>query len=94
MEVSVRELKNHLSTYLRRMQAGEVVIVTSRGKPLAQLTPVSVTPEETEAAAIERLRAQPWVRRGTGDKPTGARTPIPWKRGQKKLSDLVLADRE
>ncbi|HEX9592775.1 MAG TPA: type II toxin-antitoxin system prevent-host-death family antitoxin [bacterium] len=94
MEVSVRELKNHLSEYLRRMQAGEVVVVTSRGKPLAQLMPVTETPDETEAAAVERFRGQPWVRPAAGGKPEGARNPIPWQPGQKKLSDLVLEDRE
>jgi prevent-host-death family protein len=94
MEVSVRELKNHLSEYLRRMQAGEVVVVTARGKPLAQLIPVSEAPEETEAAAIERLRGQSGVRPAATGKPEGARNPIPWKPGQRKLSDLVLDDRE
>jgi prevent-host-death family protein len=33
----VRELKNHLSRYLERVQAGEEVIVTDRGRPVARL---------------------------------------------------------
>lgn len=38
MDVSVRELKNRLSEYLRRVQAGEELIVTKRGKPVARFT--------------------------------------------------------
>ena len=35
--VSVRDLKNHLSEHLRRVQAGERIIVTDRGRPIAEL---------------------------------------------------------
>jgi prevent-host-death family protein len=41
MEVGVRELKKHLSAYLDRAAAGEVVIVTDRGHPKARLMPLS-----------------------------------------------------
>ena len=43
MEVSVRELKDRLSEYLRRVQAGERVIVTDRKRPIAELGPVART---------------------------------------------------
>ena len=39
MVVSVRELKNHLSEYLRRVQDGEELLITSRGKPVGRLVP-------------------------------------------------------
>ena len=38
MEISVRELKSRLSETLRKVAAGEEVVVTSRGKPVAPLT--------------------------------------------------------
>jgi prevent-host-death family protein len=38
-EVSVRELKNNLSRYLREVEAGHEVTVTRRGKRVATLTP-------------------------------------------------------
>lgn len=41
MNVGVRELKQHLSEYLRRVGAGETVQVTDRGVPVALLVPVS-----------------------------------------------------
>jgi antitoxin (DNA-binding transcriptional repressor) of toxin-antitoxin stability system len=41
MEVSVRELKDHLSEYLRRVQTGERVVVTDRKRAIAELGPVT-----------------------------------------------------
>jgi prevent-host-death family protein len=41
MEVSVRELKDHLSEYLRRVERGERVVVTDRKRPIAEIGPVT-----------------------------------------------------
>ena len=37
--VGIRELKNRLSAYVRRVQAGDVVLVTDRGRVVAELVP-------------------------------------------------------
>ena len=37
MNVSVRDLENHLSEYLRRVSAGESLVVLRRGKPVAEI---------------------------------------------------------
>lgn len=37
--VGVRELKNRLSEHLRRVRAGESVLVTDRGEVVAELVP-------------------------------------------------------
>jgi prevent-host-death family protein len=37
--VGVRELKNRLSEYLRRVRSGESVLVTDRGQVVAELLP-------------------------------------------------------
>ncbi len=37
--VGVRELKNSLSEYLRRVRSGESVLVTDRGEIVAELAP-------------------------------------------------------
>ncbi|MGH1505572.1 MAG: type II toxin-antitoxin system Phd/YefM family antitoxin [Acidimicrobiales bacterium] len=42
-EVGIRELKNSLSRYLDRVRAGEEVIVTDRGRPVARLSPVDAS---------------------------------------------------
>jgi prevent-host-death family protein len=51
MEVSVRELKNRLSHYLRLIQQGQSIVVTSRHAPLAKLIPLP----EVEQAGLRRL---------------------------------------
>lgn len=96
METSVRELKAHLSEYLRRVAAGEEVTVTLHGKAVARLLPVAVakTPEELEEEAIARLDAMPWIRPGAGGKVRGSDRPIPWPEDEKSLSQIVLEERE
>jgi antitoxin (DNA-binding transcriptional repressor) of toxin-antitoxin stability system len=37
--VGIRELKNHMSEYLRRVRLGESVLVTDRGEVVAQFSP-------------------------------------------------------
>jgi prevent-host-death family protein len=37
--VGIRELKNHLSAYVRKAEAGDVVLVTDRGRVVAELVP-------------------------------------------------------
>jgi antitoxin (DNA-binding transcriptional repressor) of toxin-antitoxin stability system len=37
--VGVRELKNRLSEYLRRVRAGEAILVTDHGEVVAELAP-------------------------------------------------------
>lgn len=48
--VSIGRLKARLSEYLRRARAGEVVVVTDRGRPVARLAPL-----EGEAAVEGRV---------------------------------------
>ncbi len=96
MEVSVRDLKNHLSEYLRRARAGEEFVVTSHGRALARLSGVFThRPEqETEDAVIARLRALPFVRSANQPWQESPVLPIILEDGQPEVSDLVLADRE
>lgn len=37
--IGIRDLKNHLSRYVRRVEAGERVRVTDRGRVVAELVP-------------------------------------------------------
>jgi prevent-host-death family protein len=50
--VGVRDLKASLSAYLRRVKAGETILVTERGQPVARIVPVAI-PEH-----IARLLAE------------------------------------
>lgn len=40
-EVGIRELRDHLSRYLERVQGGEEVVVTDRGRAIARVLPMS-----------------------------------------------------
>ena len=55
--VGVRELKARLSRYLREVQAGEVILVTDRGRVVAELrAPGPGAAQESEAdRALRRL---------------------------------------
>ena len=60
--VSVAEAKNHLSELIARVEAGEEVAVTRRGKPVARLVAMddrATAPGRRErvAAAFQRLAA-------------------------------------
>lgn len=55
MDVAVRELKAHLSAYLRRAAAGELLTVTDRGRPLAVLGPV------LDAVDLATATAEGWL---------------------------------
>lgn len=50
--VASRDLRNHTSSVLERVQRGERVQITSHGKPVAELVPV----ESRKAPTISRNR--------------------------------------
>lgn len=94
MAVSVRELKAHLSAYLRRVASGEEVAITSRGQLVARLAPPASEKEDAEDAAIARIRSLPFLISGKGGKPEGAKRPVKIKRGQKMLAEIVIEGRK
>ncbi len=97
MEVSVRELKNRLSEYLRKVSAGHEVVVTSRGNAVARLVAPRGRPRRhsTEEEAIALFRSQPWVRPGkVGKQRIGLPKPIKLKPGTKSLSEIVSEMRD
>jgi len=63
--VTIGKLKNQLSAYLRKVKAGETVIVCDRDTPVARLEPISETDDEAALARLAtkgvlRLPAEPW----------------------------------
>jgi prevent-host-death family protein len=85
--VGTRELKNKLSEYMRRVKAGETIIVTERGKAVGQIIPVKPTLEERLQAMVDAGLAE-W--NGQKLKP---HKPAAINRGKKLVSDLVVEDR-
>lgn len=75
MEVSVRELKNRLSEYLRRAQAGEEITIASRGRPVGRLLPPLPPARPSDDEALARLKALPGIRPGNGQRVRGSDQP-------------------
>ena len=86
--VGVRDLKARLSHHLDRVRAGQRLVVTEHGRPVASIQPVE---ESADTEWIRRLvsagRAS-W----SGGKPKGTPRPIAAKPG-KSASDIVTEDR-
>lgn len=63
--VGVRELRQHASAVLRRVAAGESVVVTDRGRPVARLSPLAghgmatLTASGLIRAPLRRMRDAP-----------------------------------
>jgi prevent-host-death family protein len=97
MEVPVRELKNRLSEYLRKVSTGHEVIVTSRGKPVARLVAPRagrrLTAASGEEEAIALLRSQSWIRPGKAGKRRVPNAIIRLKSGEKTLAEIVSEQR-
>jgi prevent-host-death family protein len=93
MSVNVRELKAHLSEYLRRVQRGEEIVVTSRGKEVGRLLGPRRASPDPQDAAVARLRAQPWVRPATAGRFTVPDRPLPVAPGtSEQVLDWVRGD--
>jgi len=53
--VNVTELRQHLPNYLKQVQQGEEIVITSHGKIIARLVPDNR--ESKREAALKRLEA-------------------------------------
>ena len=88
--VSVRDLKTHLSEWLARAQAGEVVEVTSHRKPIAHITAISQPNPASMGPLQEAIQA------GTiswnGKKPV-LPAPVQLRGSGTLTSDMVIEDR-
>lgn len=84
-EVGIRDLKNGLSKYIDRVRAGEEVIVTDHGRPVARLSAL-----DHSADRLAELVAAGVVRPPT--RPTRHRPPRRIA-AQGSVSDLVAEQR-
>ena len=66
---AIAELKARLSLYLSRVKAGDEVLITERGRPVARIVPVGAGDDPEESLA--ELERQGLLRRGSGKLPRG-----------------------
>lgn len=90
---TITEAKNGLSALIDQVKAGESILITDRGVPVARLEPASSMTDDDEGR-LARLERAGIIRRGRGD-PRWIldRPPVPTTDGR-GISDIVLEDRE
>lgn len=88
-DVGVRELRQDLSVYLRRIAQGETLRVTDHGHPVALLTPVRYSGD----SVLDELEAQ-----GLLERPRSRRRPlpppVPLEPGEPTLSEVLQQMRD
>ena len=90
-QVGVREIRQNLSKYLKRVEEGETFEVTDHGRPVATLGPV----RRTHSPTLERLAAQGWAILGTGENLADIGEPIELPEGPtaSEILDELREDR-
>ncbi|HEY5435749.1 MAG TPA: type II toxin-antitoxin system prevent-host-death family antitoxin [Candidatus Limnocylindrales bacterium] len=90
---TITEVKNGLSAIIDRVKAGESVVVTDRGVPVAVIEPMSAHVEVDDRLA--RLERAGIIKRGRGKVPLELlRTPGPTPRGGGNIAvEYLLEER-
>ncbi len=87
MDVSVSNLRAHLSDWLNRVQDGEDVVVTDRGTPVARIIRV------TASDLLEDLEKEGLLARPTSlDRPRA--DDIPRVHAKRSIAELVSSQRD
>ena len=87
ISAGIRDLKNRLSYYLRKVKKGEKFLITERDQVIATILPVERGEEDSRLLSLVKEGFATWK----GGKPTGSRHPV--KIRGKAVSDIVLEDR-
>ena len=90
MEAKIRELKNRLSYYLRRVREGDSVVVFDRSTAVARIEPIRDGALPAVSEPVARLLESGELLWG-GGKPEGI--PVSEARPSASLSDFVSEDR-
>ncbi len=84
--IGIRELKNDLSKVIQRVEAGEPITITRRGKPVARIV------STTRSPGMEALIADGTVRPGNGSRSL-PRNPIKLRGSGKTAAEYVSEGR-
>lgn len=86
----IKEVKNNLSSYLDRVEEGEEIIITKRGKPVARIV------KENQGKRGIRTALGPLIEKGLVALPTARIDKehlAPVKARGKLVSEMVIEDR-
>ena len=87
--VGIRELRQNLSVYVRRVKDGETLEVTEHGRPVAVLAPVPKSPDP-----IARLETQGRIVRRATRRISDLPRPLEPLPGARPLSEILEELRE
>ncbi len=90
MRIGLREASQRLSKAIKAVKAGEEVILTERGKPIAVIKPIA--PSDDVEARLRQLEAAGILRRAAKPGPMPPFKPIRVK--GKPLSDTLREERD
>jgi prevent-host-death family protein len=86
--VGVRELKTHLSEYLREIKKGKTIVITEHGKPVGRLIPTTLSRED-RIEAMRQAGIITWNGKKLKPLKPGAKLS-----GPGTIADLLIEDRE
>lgn len=87
MQVGIREIRNRLSRYLKRVKQGETIVITDRNIPVAKIIPLKEQ-ELEDILTLQKAGLASWH----GGKPEGLSNP-PAVKDNRLVSDIIAEDR-
>ena len=87
---TITEAKNGLSALIDQVKAGESILITDRGVPVARLGPA----EGDAEGRVSRLERAGLITRGTGDFTEFLRRPLVETLDGSSVVELLLEERE
>ncbi|MCG6115455.1 MAG: type II toxin-antitoxin system prevent-host-death family antitoxin [Mesorhizobium sp.] len=67
-EISLAQAKAHLSAVIDRVEAGETVTITRRGRPVAKLSAIEAPRKQIDLEELRRFReSQPLAERSSAE---------------------------
>lgn len=86
--IGVRELKAHLSRYLKEVKSGRTVLVTEHGKPMGRIVPASQS-LESRLQAMAQAGLIAW-----NGKKLVPMSPVARVHGKRTIASLLIDNRE
>ena len=88
VNVGLRDLRTHLSQYIRQVKSGDTIVITEHGRPVGRIVPAPRSLDDQIQAMLDSGLIE-W---------NGQPLPLvkhrPRVRGKKTVSDMLIEDRE
>lgn len=91
VRVTISQLKNSLSAYLKKVRSGETVLVLDRNEPIAVLE--RVKPNERPEGRLARLEQTGIVKRSRTGRPLAALADTKPPKVKRSIVDALLEER-